>query len=82
MNFLGSLDVLSIGFGNENDLHGLMKLSALSPFGQLGAAGCIMWLFRGVVWTCPTFSSFIMIDELGRGCWGNALHPVRVFQTS
>jgi hypothetical protein len=36
MNFLGSLDVLSIGFGNENDLHGLMKLSAFSPFGQVG----------------------------------------------
>jgi hypothetical protein len=30
MDFLGSLDVLSIGFGNENDLHGLMKLSAFS----------------------------------------------------
>jgi hypothetical protein len=47
MNFLDSLDVLSIGFGNENDLHGLMKLSAFSPFGQLGAAGCIVWLFQG-----------------------------------
>lgn len=57
MDFLGSLDVLSIGFGNENDLHGLMKLSAFSPFCQRGVVG---WLhcvaIRGVVWTCPTFS--------------------------
>jgi hypothetical protein len=57
MDFLGSLDVLSIGFGNENDLHGLMKLSAFSPLVNWGVVGCIVWLFRGVVWTRPTFSS-------------------------
>jgi hypothetical protein len=45
--FLGSLDVLSLGFGNENDLHGLMKLSAFSPLRQWGVVGCITWLFRG-----------------------------------
>jgi hypothetical protein len=32
MDFLGSLDVLSIGFGNENDLHGLMKLFRVLSF--------------------------------------------------
>ena len=57
MDFLGSLDVLSIRFGNENDLHGLMKLSAFSPFCQRGVGG---WLHcvavRGVVRTHPTLS--------------------------
>jgi len=47
MNFLGSLDVHSIWFGNENDLHGLMKLSAFSPCGQLGGGWLHYVAFQG-----------------------------------
>ena len=45
--FLGSLDVLSIGFGNENDLHGLMKLSALSPLVNWGGGWLHYVAFQG-----------------------------------
>ena len=62
MDFLGSLDVLSIGFGNENDLHGLMKLSAFSfVYGQWEVVGCIVWLLgasSGLIQPC-----LFMIDE-------------------
>jgi hypothetical protein len=62
MDFLGSLDVLSIRFGNENDLHGLMKLSAFSPFCQRGwVVGCIVWLLGAS--SGPIQPRLIMIDE-------------------
>jgi hypothetical protein len=72
VDFLGSLDdVPSIGFGNENDLHGLMKLSAFSPLvNWRGVVGCITWLFRGVVRAFPTLSSSRLMSWGGvvRGC--------------
>lgn len=52
------LDVLSIGFGNENDLHGLMKLSAFSPFCQRGGG----WLVAlcGYQGRRPDLSSLVL----------------------
>lgn len=64
MDFLGSLDdVPSIGFGNENDLHGLMKLSAFSPLVNWGGGWLHYVAFQG---RRPGFSNLvlIMIDEL------------------
>jgi hypothetical protein len=59
---LDSLDHLSIGFGNENDLHGLMKLSAFSPFRQWEGGWLHHVAFQGRRWTF--YLDFIMIDEL------------------
>jgi hypothetical protein len=48
VDFLGSLDdVPSIGFGNENDLHGLMKLSAFSPLVNWGGGLVALRGFSG-----------------------------------
>jgi hypothetical protein len=62
VDFLGSLDVLSIGFGNENDLHGLMKLSAFSPLYQVGVGWLHYVAFQGRRLDLSNLV-FIMIDE-------------------
>jgi len=69
VDFLGSLDVLSIGFGNENDLHGLMKLSAFSPICRLGGGWLHYVAFQGRRLDLSNLA-FIMIDELRWGGWG------------
>jgi len=65
MNFLGSLDVLSIRFGNENDLHGLMKLSAFSHFSSIGRWLVALFGFAAASPGLFRLRSFFMIDELG-----------------
>jgi hypothetical protein len=64
------LDVLSIGFGNENDLHGLMKLSAFSHFCQWSIGRWLVALCGFSVASLGLLQlwSFLMIDELESEC--------------